>query len=308
MLLDIAEKYFNETALPLLQRDFPEELSTLAAGLAGRGSECFGFDDDVSRDHDYTVGFGLYLTCADERKYGFKLERFYSRLRKEFPPPGAASAGSRYGGLEHGVIIIEDYFERHLGYPGAPQDFRQWLYTPEYAFAEAVNGRVFFDKLQLWSDLRRTIAENMPEDVRIKKLAARCVIAAQSGQYNFSRCMKRGEKGAAMLALNEFVKNIISMVFLLNRKFAPYYKWQFRALGGLPRLAELKTPLEDLLFKEETFEVKRQQIEDIAQIVIGELFLQDLSSSSSDYLEDHALELMKQIRSREIASLHIMEG
>ncbi len=306
--LDAAEKFFQETALELLQQELPETLNVLAAGLSGRGSECFGYDDELSCDHDHELGFGIYLTRADEQKYGFALERFYHRLRKDFLIGKNANQSSRFGGLEHGVIIIEDYFERHLGYPGAPQDFRQWLYTPEYAFAEAVNGRVFFDKLQLWSDLRRTIAENMPEDVRIKKLAARCVIAAQSGQYNFSRCMKRGEKGAAMLALNEFVKNIISMVFLLNRKFAPYYKWQFRALGGLPRLAELKTPLEDLLFKEETFEVKRQQIEDIAQIVIGELFLQDLSSSSSDYLEDHALELMKNIRSREIAGLHIMEG
>jgi hypothetical protein len=36
--------------------------------------------------------------------------------------------------------LPEDFFEKHLGYPGAPQNFQQWLHTPEYAFAEVING------------------------------------------------------------------------------------------------------------------------------------------------------------------------
>jgi hypothetical protein len=148
----------------------------------------------------------------------------------------------------------------------------------------------------------------MPEDVRIKKLAARSLTAAQSGQYNYSRCMKRGEKGAAALALNEFVSSVISMIFLLNKRFAPYYKWQFRAMSKLPRLSELKEPLEKLLLQSDPYPEKARLIEDIAQVLIGELILQDLSASTSDYLEHHAFELMKQIRSREISALHILEG
>lgn len=308
MLLDAAEKYFNTVALPLLQRDFPEVLDFLAAGLAGRGSECFGYDDDISGDHDHTVGFGLYLTCADERKYGFKLERFYSRLRKEFPPEGSASAESRYGGLEHGVMIIEDYFERHLGYPGVPQDYRQWLYTPEYAFAEAVNGKVFFDRCGVWSNIRRAILEDMPEDVRIKKLAARAITMAQSGQYNFMRCIRHGEEAAAMMAVHEFVKNAISMIFLLNRRFAPYYKWAFRAMRELPELSEQEENLRKLLSGAMPVPERFALIEKISSACIGCLRSRGLSGIDSDYLEPHAFELMTHIKSREIAALHVMDG
>lgn len=306
--LDQAENYFNSTALPLLRQNHGEILPELAFGMAGRGSECFGYDDELSCDHDHRIGFGIYLTRECERKHGFALERFYRQLLKDFPPPNGDSEESFYGGLEHGVIIIEDYFERHLGFPGVPQNFQQWLYTPEYAFAEAVNGRVFCDNKGIWSGIRSQIINGMPEDVRIKKLAARSLTAAQSGQYNFSRCMKRGEKGAAALALNEFVNSVISMIFLLNKCFAPYYKWQFRAMSKLPRLSELKEPLEKLLLQSNLYPEKARLIEDIAQVLIGELILQDLSTSTSDYLEHHAFELMKQIRSREIAALHILEG
>ncbi len=306
--LDIAEKYFFEVGLVKLREELPEVLPCLASGIAGRGSECFGYDDEISRDHDFASGFALYLTREDERKYGFKLERFYSRLLKEFPPENYHTASSNFGSAERGVIIIEDFFERHLGFPGAPQNFRQWLYTPEYAFAEAVNGKVFYDNCGVYSSIRQAVLNDMPEDVRIKKLAARAVAMAQSGQYNFMRCIKHNEPGAAMLALNEFVSNAVSMIFLLNKRFAPYYKWSFRAMRELPRLAELAESLEELLLRETPPEVKAQQVESIAQAVINELTLQELSSSSSDYLEAHAMELMKHIRNREIAALHIMEG
>ena len=44
--LEIAEAYFDEYGLPMLEEKFPELLPHVAAGLFGSGSECFGFDDD----------------------------------------------------------------------------------------------------------------------------------------------------------------------------------------------------------------------------------------------------------------------
>ena len=55
---------------------------------------------------------------------------------------------------------------------------------------------------------------------------ADCLLSmAQSGQYNYERCVKRGESGAASLALYEFVKNAVSTVYLLNNAYEPFYKW-----------------------------------------------------------------------------------
>ena len=143
-VLEASENYFFQTALPILQSEYEAILPHIAAGLSGRGSECFGFDDDISRDHDCAVGFAIYLTRSAEVEHGFALMRFYRDLLKKHPPVQFDSAqSSKFGGAEHGVIVIEDFFERHLGFPGAPQTLQQWLYTPEYAFDEAVNGAIF---------------------------------------------------------------------------------------------------------------------------------------------------------------------
>lgn len=193
----------------MLEREFGDVVSRIAAGRAGHGSECFGYDDDVSRDHDWFTGFRLWITGEDERAFGFRLERAYARLRKEFPPDGADCnpGSSELGDAEDGVIAIGDFYRRHLGFPGAPENWRQWLYTPSHAFAEATNGAVFRDDLGVFSGIRDTILNGMPEDVRRKKIAARAVFMAQSGQYNYLRCLRHGEPGAAALALDEFARN-----------------------------------------------------------------------------------------------------
>ncbi|MBR2373327.1 MAG: DUF4037 domain-containing protein [Lentisphaeria bacterium] len=305
--LEEAEKWYRATVAPALEAEFPELVQRIAAGLAGRGSECFGFDDDISRDHDFRVGVSLWVSDEDEARYGFALGRLYEKLvRSSFPE--LKVAGSKLGPSEHGVVRISDFYRRHIGIPGVPQNWQEWLYTPEYAFAEAVNGRIFRDDMGLFSRIRNAILHDMPEDVRLKKIAARVISMAQSGQYNFTRCLKHGEPGAAYLALTEFVKSTVSLVFLLNFSFAPYYKWCFRAMKELPRFSWMKDDLEFLLTGTSGTENKSAVIEKICSAIIEELAEQGLSDRKDDYLEPHAFEIMKKIRSRELRELHVMEG
>ena len=304
--IELAEKFYREHGETMLISQFPELLPRLAVGVAGRGSVCFGFDDEVSRDHDFSIGFTLWLSADDDARYGFKLARAYSKMAKELNFPESASSALGY--QEYGVCIIEDFFSRHLGFPGVPDCYQEWLYTPEYAFAEVLNGRIFRDDSGRFSAIRREIASAMPHDVRLKKLAARAVMMAQSGQYNFERCLKHNEPGAAALALTEFVRNTVSMVFLLNNSFAPYYKWQFRAMRQLPKLSFLAGELENLLINESTTAGKSAAIHRICSAVIAELAAQKLSAAQDDYLEPHAFELTRQITNQEIRALHIMEG
>ena len=56
-------------------------------------------------------------------------------------------------------------------------------------------------------------------------IAGNLLLMAQSGQYNYMRCISHGEEGAAQLAVAEYVKAAMSVAFLLNKKYQPFYKW-----------------------------------------------------------------------------------
>ncbi|MEI3503586.1 MAG: DUF4037 domain-containing protein [Anaerovoracaceae bacterium] len=70
--------------------------------------------------------------------------------------------------------------------------------------------RVFVDHLGTFSQIRSALKAFYPEDVLKKKLAARCAVMAQAGQYNYGRCMKRGDSQAAYLACGEFIRTAMS--------------------------------------------------------------------------------------------------
>ena len=301
--LEEAKALYEARGAEMIHTQFPELEGRIAVGLAGHGSECFGFDDELSRDHDFEPGFCLWLTDEDDLAFGTRLSHAYREL-----VAGAPAERSALGEKKLGVIRSSDFYRRYTGCSGAPESPEHWLALPSYALAEATNGEIWRDDLGEFSAVRETLLHGMPEDVRRKKIAARAVSMAQSGQYNYARCLAHGEAGAAQLALTEFVRSACSMVFLLNRAHEPYYKWCFRAMQRLERLSELKEALEFLLVGENDSTLRQGVVEDICAQVITELRRQGLTDSRSDYLEAHAFEVQERIESHALRSMHIMEG
>ena len=59
--LELSRKYYEEFGKPMLKEQFPEIEHLIAVGLVGSGSDCYGYDDDISHDHDFEPGFCLFL-------------------------------------------------------------------------------------------------------------------------------------------------------------------------------------------------------------------------------------------------------
>ena len=59
--LEAARRLYAEKGAAIIHEHFPEYEGRIAVGLAGSGSQCLGFDDEISRDHDFEPGFCLWL-------------------------------------------------------------------------------------------------------------------------------------------------------------------------------------------------------------------------------------------------------
>ena len=245
--IELSEKFYLEYGKSMLEEKFPHLLPYIAVGISGSGSDSFGYDDEISRDHDYEAGFCVFLPGEDlvSRRDEFLLERAYSSLPKEFMGV-KRNILDPVGGNRKGIIRFSDFFTQKTGAPDGNLTTAQWLELDEFYLAEATNGKVFFDGLGAFSAIREKLL-NMPEDVRLKKIAGNLLTAAQSGLYNYPRCVLRGEKAAAQLALFEFVKSVLSVIFTFNKKYAPYYKWIFKAYKALDKLNGFSAELEYLL-------------------------------------------------------------
>ena len=309
--LEISRAYFGEFGMPMLQRDFPDLLPHVAAGVFGSGSECFGFDDATSRDHDFDPGFMLLIPGEDvvDRKREFALERAYAALPREFmgvTRPKMAPVG----GMRRGVMRIADFFRDKVGSPDGILTVGQWLAVPSHALAEATNGALFHDGSGQVSRIRAGLAR-YPDDIRRKKLAGHLLLAAQAGQYNYLRCLEHGENAAAQLAAIAFAQHAMSVAFLLNDVHEPFYKWSFRAMRGLSLLAIDAELLEYLITTDNEGGLahdKHDVIEGIAADIIDELIDQGLTKANCGDLEKHAYSVNDGIADGLIRNMHVLAG
>ena len=307
--LELSRAYFEAYGRPMLEAEFPALLPCLAVGLCGSGSECFGFDDEVSQDHDFEPGFIIFLPDEEKlsRRDAFLLERAYAKLPKEFEGFRRASI-SPVGGARHGVVRTSDFFRDKVGSADGVLTLSQWMTQPEELLSEAVNGEIFFDNLGEVSSIRSALSA-YPRDIMLKKLAGRLLLAAQAGQYNYRRALSHGETAAAQLAAIRFSENAMAAIFLLNGRYMPYYKWSFRALRALTKLS-LEAELFEYLITTgnggDAAEEKADVIESICADIIEELISQGLTKATCGDLEKHAYSVNDAITDPQIRNLHIL--
>lgn len=307
--LEISREYYLRFGKPMLEEKFSDIAEVAAVGLIGAGSECLGYDDEVSRDHDFDPGFCIFLPGEDKtgRRRAFELERAYAALPVEFmgvKRPRLAPVG----GNRRGVIRLEEFLSEKLGAPDGTLEDAAWLSIPEQALLEVTGGEVFSDPSGLLSGVREKLTF-FPDDIFRKRLAGQLIIMAQAGQYNYARCLAHNEPAAAQLAVGEFAKSASSAVFLLNGKYQPYYKWSFRALRELEKLPFTADLLEYLITTPndpETAAEKHDVIEGICSDVAGELIERGLTKAVCGDLEKHAYSVNDGIKSPFIRNLNVL--
>ncbi len=300
--LEIAEAYFFDVCYPMLQRELPEYLPRMAAGLIGEGSECYGYDDMISRDHDFGPAFQIYVPAEDVPVYGKKLRAEVNKL-----PTSYAGFGSRnesaYGGGRIGLFTIEDFYDKFLSIHEVPTSNKIWLQMKDYPLSTVTNGKVFMDNLGKFTEIREGLLKHYPRDVQLKKIAACCMQVAQSGQYNFPRSLQRGQYVAAHHALDQFIEHFSSIIYLLNKVYKPYYKWEHEGLKRLPLMGRTThQAMEKIVlldYKEDPNHVIFE-IEELCKKLIGILRSRGLTTSKSDFLLDHGPEILQRIEDPEL--------
>ncbi|MCL2124983.1 MAG: DUF4037 domain-containing protein [Oscillospiraceae bacterium] len=303
--LQLSREYYANTAEPSLKREFPDIYPRLAAGLAGNGSECFGYDDEISRDHDWGIDF--YIWSLEQDKDRIPSLTDWKRDLFDKHPPQHARERSDYG-ARIAVMSCGEFYSSLIGAPNGPTTINEYLRAPEENFAMATNGAVFYDGPGEFSKTRSLLLEYFPEDIRRKRIAAKCMALAQTGQYNHSRVARRRDWVTLRTVLSRFTDSAIAMAFLLNRAYRPYYKWAYKALEALPILGAETGRLLLLIaeagaFDDVAFGARECYIEELCALFAEELRAQGLSSSRESFLVAHGEEAMSLIEDKLLRSL-----
>ncbi|SET28242.1 protein of unknown function [Olsenella sp. KH3B4] len=298
--LALSRAFFEATVDELLAGGHEYLQDRMAAGLVGAGSECLGFDDETSRDHDWGPGYCVWLDPADWREAGTALQERYRAIAARgfagFPPRDTTS--EHMGERRVGVFPVDGFYAWLLGSPGLPSSIDEWRRIPERALAAATNGEVFLDTSGRFTRVRQRLLAYYPKDLRLKLIAHDCAIAAQAGQYNFGRQARRGEKLAALSCLSRFSESATHAVYALSRRYSPFYKWAPRGLDGLgPVGRDVHEALGAVLaaWRAGNVELAERQVERASNTLIEVLHAEGLSQSEDGFLLAQAVEVNSHI-------------
>ncbi len=338
--IDLCRSYYEAYGISMIREKFPGYKNRIAVGLAGEGSDCFGFDDKYSTDHDWGPGFCMWLTDEDYEKIGAELKKAYDELPKEYM--GFRRINTPQGGGRVGVRTIKEFFTKLLGTNTLPEDIFSeeknsfekfsmnkfstenfsienenkyhddiaekinWLAPDEERLAAAVNGQVFKDDLGIFSNIRKLLKEYYPMDIRYLKLAESAALYAQTGQYNFKRMLDRGDTVAAAIEAMKGVKEALKLINLINGQYCCHDKWLFKGAnfsGGFEMVPSLLQKISENAINPANVSI----FEEISTIITKRLYADNYISDEDTFMHNHVRELLTKSQYYKMSSGKLVE-
>ena len=233
-----SRRFYENYVAPMIHEKFPKYESRIAIGLVGEGSDCFGYDDYMSRDHDFGTGVCLWITDEDFDEIGCLLFIAYNELAMQH---GGENLTERLQ-ERRGVMTIRSFYSSILYIECNTKDCileeDDWLNLEHSCLATATNGEVFRDDLGEFTRFRNLLLCYYPNSIWRRRIANELHQFSAALQVNYARCMTRNDIVAAELCRAKGLESAMELYFLLNKKYAPYYKWTYRALSELDNEGE----------------------------------------------------------------------
>lgn len=230
----------------MIRSRFPQYEGRIAVGVAGEGSDCFGYFDELSRDHDFGTGVCLWLSDPDMALFGKELESSYNGL-VDSKDRTFLTARLRE---RRGVMSIHDFYSKILCIDCSTKECTmsedQWLSLEHSCLATAVNGEIFRDDLGEFTAFRRLLLSYYPDRVWRIRIAEKMHEYSACLQVNYARCMTRGDIVAADICKVRGMEAAMELFFLLKMTYPPYYKWTYRALKELDEEGAFAARIEEL--------------------------------------------------------------
>ncbi|MBQ7924922.1 MAG: DUF4125 family protein [Lachnospiraceae bacterium] len=278
--LELCRKYYETYGVPMLQERFGEYRDRIAVGLVGEGSDCFGFDDALSVDHDFGPGFCMWVTDETYEEIGDALQQAYEQLPREFS--GYQRLETAYGRGRRGVRKIKEFYEQLIGTADPKQI--DWQQVSDSGLAAAVNGEVFRDAEGIFSGIRQVLLQGYPASVQYLRLAQAAAEFAQNAQYNFPRMSKRRDGVTAGIMLGDGIRAAMKLQHYLENRYPVHDKWLYRSIQKSPKGKQLALLLSGV--------GTQGKLPEVAQFLTRELYDAGYISDMTDYLDAHTGELV----------------
>jgi Domain of unknown function (DUF4037) len=235
----LSRRYYDEVVGPAVAARWPG--LPHAAGRLASGSEVLGFDDDMSRDHDFGLRVNLLVPPDMTRRIDAYLAAVLPEAFDGYPLRFATTWDPQ---VRHRVQVddVPAFVASRTGI-GATDTLTvsDWLSLTGQAVLEVTAGPVFVDTAGDLTSARRRLAW-YPDDVWVYVVATDWARMAQELPF-VGRTADRGDDLGSRVIASRLVGVAMHLAHLLERRWPPYAKWIATSLTTLPAAGAAATPL-----------------------------------------------------------------
>lgn len=302
--MDLCRQFYKQHGEPAFEREAVEIINELSFGLIGCGSECYGFDDAYSRDHDWGPSFCVWYQdngIGNDDRYKKiqqeeidKLKKIYHSLPKIYK--GVIREESPQSHDRVGVMGIGEFVGNILHVDGSAVVKMKCSDLCENDLFTLSSGEIFRQGNNQLDTIRNEYFNYYSNNEYMTKIAQTVHEVSQAGQYNYSRMLKRGDKLTASLYFHKFIESTIDLCYLLNRQYVPYTKWKLKGMDRFITLMDIKSYLEILVEQGPYSKKSVEIIEVICSPILEELLKLGYTNHNSDFLDHHVMAIAQHNR------------